>query len=123
MRRICFGIQIAKAHLPQIVVQFLAKPVENALSEAQQGGVLRQAIEHQSQMQHNQVETALNHVGDGVVAIKTRQSRLRHDHAIQGGNGIGPRAAAKKGENHRVGSELTEAAARYVNAFADARAK
>ena len=98
MRCIRFGtFRIASAYLPQIVVHILANPVENALSEALQGGVLRQAIEHQSQ-QHNQVETAVNRVGDGVVAIKTGQSRLRHDHAIEGGNGVGPRAAAKKGK-------------------------
>ena len=74
-------------------------------------------------MQHDQVETAVNRIGDRIVAIKIRQSRLRHDHAIQGRNGVGPCVAAKKREYHCIGSELTGAAARYVNAFADARPK
>jgi hypothetical protein len=56
-------------------------------------------------MQHNQIETAINRVGDGIVAVKARQSRLRHDHAIQGGNGVWAAwLAAKMGKNHRVGS-------------------
>jgi len=75
-------------------------------------------------MQHKQVETAVNRVGDCIVAVKTGQSRLRHDHAIQGRNGVGAaRLAAKQGENHCVGSVLPKTAARYVNALADARPK
>jgi hypothetical protein len=55
-------------------------------------------------MQRQQVETAVNRVSDGEFLIKSGHSRLRHDRAIQGGNGVGPRAAAKQGKYHRVGS-------------------
>ncbi len=55
----------------KLCVHILAKPIENSLPEALQCGILRQAIEHQRQVQDNQVEAAVNRVGDGVVAIKT----------------------------------------------------
>ena len=106
------------------MVHILAETVENTLPQALQGGILRKAIQHHGQMQHDQIKTAVNRVGDRIVAIKGRQSRLRHDHAIQGGNGVGAAwLAAKKGKDHCTGSELTGTAARYVIALADARSK
>jgi hypothetical protein len=116
--------QIAHPHFPQIIVHIQAKPVENALPERLQGRILRQPVQYHGQVQYDHLKAAVNRIGDAVVPIKGRQSRLRHDHAIQGRNGVGAaRLAAKQGENHCVGSELTGTAAGYVNAPADARSK
>src|SRR5215813_5790532 len=49
-----------------------------------------------------EVETAIHCVSDAVFAIKAGQSRLCHDRAIQGGDGVLPRVAAKQGKHHRV---------------------
>src|SRR5262249_56289211 len=53
-------------------------------------------------MQHQHVKTTIYRVGNVVFTVKTRQSRLCHDRAIQGRNGVLPLAAAKQGKNHRV---------------------
>src|SRR5215471_9476497 len=65
-------------------------------------GFLGQTVDDQGKMQHKQVEATVYSVCDTVIAVKTRQSRLRHDRAIQGGNGVLPRPPAKHGEHHRV---------------------
>ena len=49
MRRISFGtFRSPIAHFPQVMVHILAKPVENALPEALQGGIPHQPLEDQS---------------------------------------------------------------------------
>src|SRR4030095_16362279 len=53
-------------------------------------------------MQNEEVKAPIYRVGNAVFAIKTGQSRLCHDRAIQGRNGVLPRAAAKQGKDHRV---------------------
>lgn len=53
------------------MVHILAKPVENSLPEGPQRRVLRQTVEHQGEMQYDQIEPAANRVGDGIVAVKT----------------------------------------------------
>jgi hypothetical protein len=37
----------------------------------------------QHEMQHNQIKSALDGVGDPITDVKRRQARLRHDHAIE----------------------------------------
>ena len=46
-----------------------------------------QPAQQQNQMQHNQIESALDRVGNSVIGVKGRQSCLRHDHAIERGDG------------------------------------
>ena len=74
-------------------------------------------------MQHQEIETAINGVRNRVIAIKAGQSRLRHDRAIQGRNGVRPRAAAKQGKYHRVNSRADAVRRGYVTALPDARPK
>ena len=57
----------------------LAKWAEYALPEVAQCGAPRQPVEHQRQMQHDQIETAIDRLSDRIVAVKARQSRLRRD--------------------------------------------
>ena len=84
------------------MVHVLTEPVEKRLPQRPKRRVIRQTIEDHREMQHQQVETAIHGVGNPVFAVKTGQSRLRHDRAIQGGNGVLPRVAAKQGKHHRV---------------------
>jgi hypothetical protein len=73
---------------------------------------LRETIDDQGKMHHKQVKAAIDRICDTVFAVKAGQSRLRHDRAIQGGNGVLPRAAG------------AEAVCRgYVNVSFDARTK
>ena len=57
--------------------------------------VLRRAGAAPAQMQHDQVETALDRVRNPVIAVKNRQSRLCHDHAIERVRWCGVGTAAK----------------------------
>src|SRR5262249_51693450 len=61
-----------------------------------------------------EVETAIHCVSNDVFAIKAGQSRLCHDRAIQGGNGVLPRVAAKQGKHHRVYSGVKAVRRGYV---------
>src|SRR4249919_1938171 len=85
--------------------------IEERLPEIPQLRIVGQPVENQGQMQNQQVKTPIYRVRHPIFAIKTGQSRLRHDRAIQGTNGVRPRAAAKQGEFHRIRSG---AAARRV---------
>ena len=87
--------KVANAYFAQVIVHILAKTVEKALPKALQGVSRSQTVQHQRKMQHDHVETAVNRVGDRIVAVKAWQSRLRHDHAIQGRNGGRLSVAAK----------------------------
>src|SRR5665213_4334980 len=92
----------------------------SAATRAALPGVSRsQAVQHQRKMQHDQVETAVNRVGDRIVAVKAWQSRLRHDHAIQGRNGGRLSVAAKEGEYHRFDLPLIWACLLYTSDAAD----
>ena len=61
--------KIAHAHFPQIAVEIAAKHVEKLLADAAPGiGAAAEPVEQQHQMQHNQIEAALNRIGHPVVA-------------------------------------------------------
>jgi hypothetical protein len=57
-------------------------------------------------MQQNELETAVYGVGNAVDLIESRQSGLRHDHAIQGGDGVVRPPPPKKRKNHWLRSPL-----------------
>jgi hypothetical protein len=78
--------------------------IEKRLPEFPQLRLVRQAVENKGQMQNQQVKAPIYRVRHPVFAIKAGQSRLRHDRAIQGGNGARPYASAKQGKYHRVRS-------------------
>ena len=87
--------KIADPHFAQITVHVRTEMIEERLPEFPQLRFIGQSVENQGQMQNQQVKTSVYSVGHPIFAIKAGQSRLRHDRAIQGRNGVRPRAAAK----------------------------
>ena len=52
-------------------------------------------------MHQNELETPVDSIGNGVIAVKGGRTGLRHDGAIQGGNGVAvARGPAKQGQYH-----------------------
>lgn len=94
--------EVAHAHFTQIVVHVPTEPIEKRLTQAPKRRIIGQSVDHYCKMQDQQLETAIDGIGDAVITIKTWQSRLCHDRAIQGGNGVLPLGAAKQGKFHRV---------------------
>src|SRR5580693_9860885 len=89
--------KVADPHFPQIGIEIAAKRVEKLLTQTASG--FRPAAEptqQQHQMQHNQVEPALDRIGNPVIHVKRRRTGLRHDGAIEdmdgAGLGIAPKA-------------------------------
>jgi hypothetical protein len=55
------------------VVHVGAEAVEERLSELPEFEVLRQAVEQHGKVQHQELETAINRVGDRIFAVKAGQ--------------------------------------------------
>jgi len=115
--------EIAYTHFPQILVHVLAKSVKQGLPQFPEDGVFRQPVQHRGQEQYQKIKTAIQSVRDAEFPVKAGQSRLRHDRAIQGRNGVLPRVAAKQGKHHRIGRGCGAVRRSYVKAFLDARQK
>jgi len=94
--------EVAHAHFAQIVVHVLTEPIEKRLAQPPKRRIIRQSVEDYRKMQHQQLKTSIDGIGNAIITIKTGQSRLRHDRAIHGGNGVLPLGAAKQGKFHRV---------------------
>ena len=87
--------EIADAHLPQVVVKVAAEHVEQSLPDGGSGAERRAALggsnppcaqptEHQHEVQHDQLETPLDAVGNSIMGVENRRSGLCHDGAIEG---------------------------------------
>src|SRR5262245_24228807 len=94
--------KIADPHFTQITVHVRAEMIEKRLPKFPQLWLVREPIENHGQVQNKELETSIYRVRHLVFTIKAGQSRLRHDRAIQGRNGVRPHAAAKQGEFHRI---------------------
>ena len=69
------------------------------------GGLVRplgtaEPAAHQREMQHQQVEPPFGRVRHAELQVERRNARLRHDRAIEGGNGGGLGVAAKQPKYH-----------------------
>ena len=81
---VLWNFQVADAILPEMIVHVLTEAVEHRLPRCPGGLVsVRQTFEHQAEMQHQQVQPAINRVGHPVIAVEDRSARLRHDGAIE----------------------------------------
>jgi hypothetical protein len=65
-------------------------------------GAAAEPVDEQHQMQHNQIEAALNRIGHPVVAVKSRRARLRHDRAIELVDAAIQGMGAKEPPDHKV---------------------
>ena len=93
--------KVADPHFPQIGVEIAAKRVEKLLTQKLLAEVTRdirwavEPVQQQHQMQHNQVEPALDRIRNPVIGVKRHRTGLRHDGAIEGmdcaGLGIAPK--------------------------------
>ena len=89
----------------------------SSLPEFPQFWLFREPIQNHGQMQDQEVKTPVYRVRHAIFTVKAEQSRLCHDRAIQGGNGVRPHAAAKQGKFHRI---CSAAAVTRVNAIGGA---
>src|SRR6185312_12174162 len=81
---------IANAHLPQVVVEVAAEDVEQSLpnGRARTGPGSRRWVgaepaQHQHEVQHDQLETALDAVRNPVMGVESWRTGLCHDGAIE----------------------------------------
>ena len=94
--------QVPHPHFPQARVHVPAERVEQPLAEAPDRGRLPFEPAHeQDDVQHDHLETAVNRIGNTIAAVKRRLSRLRHDHAIERGDGD---RAVGRGETDEISS-------------------
>ena len=70
----------------------------------QDGRHVLQPPQDQHGMEHDHLQPAVNRIRDAITLVKRRQPRLCHDRAIETGDGIVPRGAAKQAQYHRVSS-------------------
>jgi hypothetical protein len=63
-----------------------------------------QAAQQQDGVQHDHLQPAVDRIRHPVGLVKGRRARLCHDHAIESGDGVVPRGAAKQAQYHRVSS-------------------
>ena len=67
-----------------MIVHILAEPVESRLPGRPGRFVTaRQPVENQAEMQHQQIEPAIQRVRDAEIAVEDRRAGLRHDGAIE----------------------------------------
>jgi len=97
--------EIADAEFAQAVVHVGKEDVENGLSTGG-GGLARvlQAVEHEEDVQHQEVEATLDRVGNAETGVECRQTRLLDEPDIDvAGGGVGGFAAEQAGEHIAAG--------------------
>ncbi len=76
--------EIPHSHLAQVAIEVAAKHVEELLPDAASRiGAVAEPLDQQHQMQHDQIEAALNRIGHPIVTVKCRRAGLCHDRAIE----------------------------------------
>ena len=97
--------EVADTHFAKIVVHVPAKHIENRLAQRPRRALIgslgtAKPAAHQRQMQHDHVESAFGRVRHAETQVESRMPGLRHDRAIERGNGGGSGVAAKQPKNH-----------------------
>lgn len=96
-------LQVANTHLPQIVVHIPAKSVKNTLTELPKVLIAVEPPHQENQVENDQLKSSIDGIRNAIITVKGRHAGLRHDRAIQRGNGVGSVGTTKQGQNHRFG--------------------